>query len=104
MGLASSIYKARYNCQCSSLCGPHAIRAPRRGQKLCVKWLKPSPVDKFHEVEPASECKTPPECEDTESINLRLSYGQAIHYSLRLSSRFQPDQWVNNRFHVTRTT
>ncbi|KAA1101969.1 hypothetical protein PGT21_034319 [Puccinia graminis f. sp. tritici] len=85
-----------------ALWSPCYIRAPRRGQKLCVKWLKPSPVDKFHEVEPASECKTPPECEDTESINLRRSYGQAIHYSLRLSSRFQLDhEWLNNGFYAS---
>ncbi|KAA1072822.1 hypothetical protein PGTUg99_016510 [Puccinia graminis f. sp. tritici] len=101
MGLASSIYKARCNCQCSLLCDPHAVRAPRRGQKLCVKWLKPSPVDKFR-VELASEHKTPPDCEDTKSINLRLLYGQAMHYSLRLSSRFQPDESVNNGFYVKR--
>ncbi|KAA1081291.1 hypothetical protein PGT21_033242 [Puccinia graminis f. sp. tritici] len=100
MGLASSIYKARCNCQCSLLCDPHAVRAPRRGQKLCVKWLKPSPVDKFR-VELASEHKTPPDCEDTKSINLRLLYGQAMHYSLRLSSRFQPDESVNNGFYAS---
>ncbi|KAA1076043.1 hypothetical protein PGT21_032979 [Puccinia graminis f. sp. tritici] len=59
--------------------------------------------DEDRSFEPASEhIKTPPQCEDTESINLRLSYGQAIHDSLRLS--MYPDEWVNNGFYVTRTT
>ncbi|KAA1098352.1 hypothetical protein PGT21_033986 [Puccinia graminis f. sp. tritici] len=93
MGLASSIYKARCNCQCSLLCDPHALRTPRRGQKLCVKWLKPSPVDKFHEVEPASERKTPPECKDTESINLQPIDSNPMNGSTTASmSPGQPDR------------